>query len=126
MNFRRLDLINWFDGWLARARYGPLHRFTAEYTNGWTCHNTVQLLNSYGVRVWGRELYQERDEFAFLVKECQARWAQAVMLNRGIVINAGELEQGKVSAIRYKAWGVPVKRSLVDRLSGVIVKAVGA
>lgn len=131
MNWRRLDFINQVDGWLAGVRYGKMHRFSCEYNNGWTCLEVTRLLNGYGVRVWGREMYQENDEFAFLVKEKQARWAQAVMVNRGITINEGEIPGMKKDGLHatlpsfYKSWGVGTKKSGVDMLVDAVVKAVG-
>ena len=85
------DLIDPIDGWYGRLWHGPLHRFSFLRDGGFTGAQVEQLLQQYGIRIWGREL-DDATELAFLVKQKQAIWAEYVLCRAGVPLTSKLLD----------------------------------
>lgn len=60
--------------------------FDEAQRNGWTTFGIQEVLAKNGIKSWGGLLYN--DEFFFKVKLEQARWAEYILLNNNIPIDA--------------------------------------
>ena len=106
-----LNVIDYLDGFLSTFQYadwrgafkshgidGLIDEFLACLTSsncwtiqvsrhcGWSGAQIEKLLGRYGVRVWGRGF--NGDEIYFRVKERQARWAEYLLMRRGIPVTS--------------------------------------
>ncbi|MEM7533965.1 MAG: hypothetical protein AAF639_17410 [Chloroflexota bacterium] len=84
-------MINSLDGWFGRTQHGPMHRFTISREGDFNGYDIEQLMQKYGIRIWGREMDGDT-ELAFLVKETQAVWAEYLMCRSGIPLTSPLLE----------------------------------
>lgn len=85
------DLINWLDGVSGRLTHGQLYRFTFSTATGFTGVEIEMLLRQYGIRIWGREIIEQK-ELAFLVKERQAVWAEYILCRAGVPLTSKLLD----------------------------------
>ncbi len=85
------DLIDPIDAFVGKLVYGPMHRFVIHRSGGFSGAEIEMLLRRYGIRIWGREIHD--DEFAFLVKQSQAVWAEYILCRAGVPLSNGLLDQ---------------------------------
>jgi hypothetical protein len=89
MAIPNIDILSPIDEFVARAKFGKMHRFTFCATSGFNGYKVEKLLRRYGVRVWGRKVLEDNMR-SFIVRERQAVWAEYVMCRAGVPL-AGEL-----------------------------------
>ena len=83
--------IDRLDGWMGRVQHGPMHRFSFAKQSQFSGYDIEQLMQQYGIRIWGREMDSDT-EFAFLVKETQAVWAEYLLCRAGVPLTSPLLE----------------------------------
>ena len=88
----KIDIIDPIDGWLGRILHGPMHRFSFSRSDDFAGIEVEHLLRRYGIRVWGREVTNER-EVAILVKQRQAVWAEYILCRAGVPLTCQLLDQ---------------------------------
>ncbi len=128
-----LNLIDPIEGWISTFRYadwkgardragiaGVLTELLASVaaTNcftiwvkrdaGWSGSEIEQLLARHGVRVWGRGFAD--DQICFRVKKRQARWAEYLLLRRGVAVTSNFDARNWHYAQRHAPGSEPPKR----------------
>lgn len=87
-----LDWIDPLEGVLASLRYGRLHRFTFETSNGrWLFYRAELLLRQYHVPVYAREIVSETEQ-GFSVRPAQAQWAEYILTSAGVLLTCPLLD----------------------------------
>ncbi|MBI5032337.1 MAG: hypothetical protein HZB51_17545 [Chloroflexi bacterium] len=122
-----LNVIDYIDGFISTFRYadwkgafasrgvnGLIDEFFACFAAkncwmiqvqryaGWSGVQIEKLLNRYGIRVWGRGFTQ--DNYFFRVKERQARWAEYLLMRRGIPVTSQLYDTRNAD---YAEWYAP-------------------
>ncbi len=70
---------------------------------GWSGVELEQFLRRYGVRIWGRGF--SGDHFCFRVKQRQARWAEYLLLRRGIPVTSVPFDPRNLTSAERHAPG---------------------
>ncbi len=77
---------------------------------GWSGIDAEHLLARHGVRVWGRWFID--DNLLFCVKKRQARWAEYLLLRRGIPVTSGPFDPRNLQyAERHAPGSEPPRRA---------------
>ncbi len=129
-----MDLVDWVEGIVSTFRYtdwngafqrggipGVFNEFLAsvgganawtlsiQRNAGWSGIDAERLLARHGVRVWGRWFIE--DNLLFCVKKRQARWAEYLLLRRGIPVTSGPFDPRNLQyAERYAPGSEPPHR----------------
>ncbi len=129
-----LDVVDPVDGFLSTFRYadwkgayrragivGIVGEFIASLTAincwtvwvqrhaGWSGVEVEELLGRHGVRIWGRGFVGER--IFFRVKKRQARWAEYLLLRRGVPVTNKPFDSRNLDyADRYAPGSEPPTR----------------
>ena len=91
---------------------------------GWSGVEVESLLMRHGVRIWGRGFVGE--QIYFRVKKRQARWAEYLLLRRGVPVTSGPFDPRNADyAERYAPGSEPPNRrtrsnSIDDWLDGIL------
>ncbi len=124
----QMDLIDWIEGIVSTYRYadwkGAYQRngvsgvlaeclasvvgsnawtLSIQRNAGWSGLDAEELLRRHGVPVWGRWFIQ--DNLLFCVKKRQARWAEYLLMRRGIPVTSGPFDPRNVLYARRHAPG---------------------